>query len=156
MLKSTASSITPALTKLFSLSIKLGKLPAEWKLPRVNPIPKQGSKSDPSNYRLISLLPVISKLMEKISKSVFLNIWKGHSPISDNQWGFSKGKSTTGALLTTIDNWHRSLESGNDVCAVFDLRKAFDSVPHKLLLNILVEINTDPYLITWKADYPER
>ena len=154
MLKSTASSITPALTKLFNLSIKLGKLPAEWKLARVNPIPKQGSKSDPSNYRPISLLPVISKLMEKHIQKCLLKHLQEHSPISDNQWGFSKGKSTTGALLTAVDNWHRSLESGNDVCAVFfDLRKAFDSVPHKLLLNKLVEINTDPHLIKWIADY---
>ena len=77
-----------------------------------------------------------------------------HFPISDNQWGFSKGKSTTGALLTAVDNWHRLLESGNDICAVFfDLRKAFDSMPHKLLLNELVEINTDPHLIKWIADY---
>ena len=65
MLKSTASSIIPALTIYSTSQFKLGKLPAEWKLAQVNPIPKQGSKSDPSNYHPISLLPVISKLMEK-------------------------------------------------------------------------------------------
>ena len=51
------------------------------------------------------------------------------NPISDNQWGFTQGKSTVGALLTAVDNWHQSLEAKMDVCAVFfDLKKAFDSV----------------------------
>ena len=53
-----------------------------------------------------------------------------HFPISDNRWGFSKGKSTTGALLIAVDNniaWYRLLEAGNDVCAVFfNHRKVFD------------------------------
>ena len=53
-----------------------------------------------------------------------------HFPISDNQWGFSKGKSTTGALLIVVDNniaWYRLLEAANDVCAViFNHRKVFD------------------------------
>ena len=104
MLKSTASSITPSITKLFNLSIKIGKLPAEWKLARVNPILKHGSKSDPSNYRPISLLSIISKLLEKHVQKCLLKHLQEHSPISDNQWGFSKGKSTTGALLTAVDN----------------------------------------------------
>ena len=154
MLKSTATSITPSLTKLFNLSIKLGKLPAEWKLARVNPIPKHGKKSDPSNYRPISLLPVVSKLLEKHMQKCLLKHLQEHSPISNNQWGFSKGKSTTGALLTAVDNWHRLLETGNEVCAVFfDLRKAFDSVPHRLLMDKLAEINTNPHLLKWIADY---
>ena len=85
--------------------------------------------------------------MEKHIQKCLLKHLQEHSPISDNQWGFSKGKSTTGALLTAVDNWHRSLESGNDVCVVFfDLRKAFDSVPHNLLLNKLAEIKGN-----WKS-----
>ena len=71
VLKSTASSITPSITKLFNLLIKLGKLPAEWKLARVNSTLKHGSKSDPSNYCPISLLPIVSKLLENTYKSVF-------------------------------------------------------------------------------------
>ena len=50
------------------------------------------------------------------------------------QWGVSKGKATTGALLTAVQNWHQILEKGEDVCAIFfDLKKAFDSVPHSAL-----------------------
>lgn len=54
---------------------------------------------------------------------------KNQSPVSEKQWGFTKGKSTTGALLTAVESWHSELESGNDVCAVFcDFKKAFDIV----------------------------
>ena len=65
MLKATVGSITPAVTKLFKMLIKSGKLPNEWKLALVTPILKPGNISDPANYRPISLLSIISKLLEK-------------------------------------------------------------------------------------------
>ena len=117
MLKFTASSITPAITKLFNLSIKLGKLPSEWKAARINPIPKQGSRSDPEKYCPISLLSILSKLLH--IQRCLLEHLQEYSPISDKQWGFSKGKSTTGAVLSAVENWHRLLESGAEVCAIF-------------------------------------
>ena len=65
-----------------------------------------------------------------------------HHPLSDNQWAFTRGKSTVGALLTAVDSWHQQLDSRIDICAVFfDLRKAFDRLPHRLLLGV------DPYLL---------
>ena len=65
MLKETASSITPVVTQLFFISIKLGEIPEAWKIACVSPIPKSCNKSDPENYRPISLLSVLSKLLEK-------------------------------------------------------------------------------------------
>ena len=75
MLKATVGSITPAVTKLFNMSIKSGKLPNEWKLALVTPIPKSDNKSDPANYCPISLLSILSqlsilsKLLEKHTSS---------------------------------------------------------------------------------------
>ena len=66
MLKATVGSITPAVTKLFNMSIISVKFPNEWKLALVIPILKLGNKSDPANYRPISLLSIISKLLEHI------------------------------------------------------------------------------------------
>ena len=154
MLKATACSIIPALTKLFNLSSKLGTLPSEWKLGQVNPVPKLGSKSDPANYRPISLLSILSKFLEKHIQCYLLKHLQEHSPISDNQWGFCKGKSTTGALLSAVESWHKLLESGTDVCAVFfDLKKAFDSVPHKALMEKLATIGIDLYMLKWFSNY---
>ena len=67
MLKGTAHSITPVLTRLFNMSIESGIFPDKWKLSSVVPIPKGGDHSNPSNYRPISLLSVISKIFEHAS-----------------------------------------------------------------------------------------
>ena len=72
MLKETASSIAPSLTCLFNLSITKGQLPRLWKTASVVPIPKSSNnKHSPSGYRPISLLPIVSKLLEK---HIFLTI----------------------------------------------------------------------------------
>ena len=65
MLKSTAASIAPAVTNLFNLSLRLGRVPSEWKSARVTPVPKSSKFSDPANYRPVSLLSILSKLLEK-------------------------------------------------------------------------------------------
>ena len=70
------------------------------------------------------------------------------------QWGFTKGKSTTGTLLTATNSWHQALEAGEDVCAVFlDLSKAFDKVPHRSLMNKLADLNINLHALKWLGDY---
>ena len=77
-----------------------------------------------------------------------------HYPISYSQWGFQRGKSTVAALLTATHEWFQQLEAGREVCAVFfDLRKAFDSVPHRALLEKLKQLNFNPVLIRWICSY---
>ena len=154
MLKHTATSITSAITTLFNMSITSGKIPCEWKTAQVVPIPKSQQKADPSNYRPISLLPILSKLLEKHIHACLLEHLEVHSPISEKQWGFLKGKSTTGVLLTAIDGWHQALEMGEDVCSVFlDLSKAFDKVPHIPLLSKLAHLNVPKTLFDWLHNY---
>ena len=60
MIKATAPSIVSSLTKLFNLSLKSGKVPSDWKFARIVPISKSGNSANPSNYRPISILPVLS------------------------------------------------------------------------------------------------
>ena len=125
MLKETALSMTPAVTQLFNISISLGELPDEWKIARVSPIPKSSNRSDPSNYRPISLLSVLSKLLERHIRNTLLDHLTLYSPISAQQWGFSRGKSATGALLAATDQWHQWLDSGTDhMCSIFRLWKS--------------------------------
>ena len=77
-------------------------------------------------------LPVLSKLLKKHIYNCIIKHVEEQSPISERQWGsFTKGKATTGALLTAVESWHNHLDSGNDVCVVFfDFKKAFNSVSH--------------------------
>lgn len=154
MLKHTASSIGPILTKLFNLSITTGKVPTAWKMSAVVPIPKSKDSADPSNYRPISLLSVCSKMLERHISNILAMHLSNVCPISGNQWGFTPKKSTTTALLSVVHDWHQHLEQGNEVCTVFfDLHKAFDSVPHQPLIHKLEELGVDKYLLKWISNY---
>ena len=154
MLKETATSITPAVTKLFNISLQVGELPAEWKHAIITPIPKSNNLSSVSNYRPVSLLPLLSKVLERHVHSLLMKHLCSINPISNSQFGFLKGRSTTGALVSAVDDWHTHLDNGLEVCVVFfDLKKAFDSVPHLSLLEKLADLNINPCLYQWIANY---
>ena len=71
-----------------------------------------------------------------------------------SQWGFLEGRSTVTALLKCTDDWLKTLEEGNDVCAVFfDYRKAFDSVPHRPLIEKLRALGLDDCIVNWIREY---
>ena len=113
-----------------------------------------GDLSNPTNYRPISILPILSKVFEKhvhgnISDHLLL-----HSPILDQQWGFTTRKSTTAAVLSMTHDCTQALDRGKEVSTVcFDISKAFDSVPHLPLLRRLAVINIDPYIRKWVHNY---
>ena len=154
MLKETAVSIAPAVSKLFNTSLMLGELPAEWKHDLITPIPKSNEMTAVSNYRPISLLPLLNKVLERHVHSLFMKHLCETDPISSSQFGFLKGRSTTGALVSAVNDWHTHLDNNLDVCVVFfDLKKAFDSVPHTSLLNKLASLNSNPYLFRWIVNY---
>ena len=154
MLKSTAVSIAPVLTKLLNLSIITGKLPSAWKTSSVVPIPKTENKSDAKNYRPISLLSVTSKILERhIHGKILMHLQSAYA-LPESQWGFCSGKSTIQALLTATNDWLEMMESGIEAAAVFfDFTKAFDSVPHKPLIEKLQAIGLDVYLVQWITNY---
>ena len=154
MLKATADITTPTLTRLFNMSIRTGLFPDCWKTARIVPIPKKGSNTNPGNYRPVSILPILSKVFERIIYTLVSKHLKVHSPISPYQFGFSSGKSTTSALLALSNGILQSLDQGVEVVSVFfDLSKAFDSVPHALLLQKLIDINVNPYLFNLIYSY---
>ena len=138
MLKETAYTIAPMLSALYNKSISSGTVPDSWKLSLITPVPKHGEPSDPNNYCPILLLPIVNKVLEHI----IFNKLCDHLSISEHQWGFLPGRSTTGAILSAIQEWHLELERGAKIQAVFfDLQKAFDSVPHRLLVQKLVKLD---------------
>ena len=154
MLKATSNSIATPLAKLFNLSLSRGKFPKSWKSASVVPIPKSNKKSIPSGYRPISLLSVVSKLLEKLIHSRISEHLAEHAPISDAQWGFQKGKCTVTALLSTTHDWLMQIHQRKDIyCVFFDLQKAFDSVPHRRLMERLAAVDLNPLLLSWLHSY---
>jgi len=91
------------LTDLFNLSISTGKIPQKWKIFSVVPIPKTPTNStDPYKYRPISLLSVVSKLLEKHIYALLLQNLIENNLLSESQWGFTSGKSTVTALCVIL------------------------------------------------------
>ena len=155
MLKATASTIVPSLTTLFNLSIKVGKIPQKWKISSVVPIPKTPTNSEnPSNYRPISLLSVVSKLLEKHIYGLVFEHMVDRNMLSQDQWGFTPGKSTVTALISTFYDILQNMDKGLEVSLVFfDIRKAFDSVPHLPLLLKLRNLGLNEHILQWITSY---
>ena len=110
--------------------------------------------SMPSNYRPISILSNVSKVMERVIYRLIFQHLCTNWPISSSQWGFLPGQSSISALLLVTHDWLQQLDQSHDICTVyFDLCKAFDSVPHRPLLQKLLVIQLNPYIIQWVSSY---
>ena len=97
---------------------------------------------------------MISKVLEHHIFNYLLNFCTFNQILSDSQFGFRPGRSTESALLSVTHSWLSSLDSHNSICAVFfDLRKAFDSVPHRPLMHTLSSIGLSPHLTSWLRSY---
>ena len=126
------------LTKLFNFSIKNGVVPLEWREAGVVPLFKKGKKSEPENYRPVSLTSLICKIMESILKDSILDHLDKFSLINDSQHGFSKGRSCLTNLLVFMEEITYSLDQGNSVDVIYlDFAKAFDKVPYRRLFSKL-------------------
>ena len=119
---------------LFNTSIETSQFPDSWKVARITPIFKEGDKTEKSNYRPISVLPVISKLFEKLVFNQLYHYMKVNSLFTSDQSGFLRLHSTLTCLLKMSDDWYNGLDLSKLVGLVFiDLKKAFDTVDHDTL-----------------------
>ena len=138
LLKKTADYFAPILAKLFQKSYQNSEVPLGLKEANITPIHKGGSKKDPSNYRPISITPIIAKIYESIIYDDLYAHIETNQVIAPNQHGFQKGKSTATNLLDFWDEITKIADQANPLSIVYtDLRKAFDTVPHDLLLSKL-------------------
>ena len=108
------------------------------KIVKVIPIHKGGSTQDINNYRPITLLSIFDKIIEKLAHKRLYNFHIEHKILYENQFGFRKNNSTVFALAQITEMIKVSIDSGKFGCGIFvDLRKAFDTVNHKILLTKL-------------------
>ena len=138
VLKETASEISTIVQHIFQQSYTTGKLPQAWTTALVTSIYKKGNKSNPVNYRPISLTCILCKVMEHI---VLSHMWKhlnANDVILHHQHGFQTGLSCQTQLVEAVRDWASSMNNNkqNDIL-LLDFSKAFDTVPHKRLLNKL-------------------
>ena len=133
-----AEELTPMLTDVFQSSINEGYVPSQWREANVCGIYKKGQKTEPSNYRPVSLTSVICKILEHIVHSHIMGHLEQHKILVDNQHGFRSKHSTETQLILTTNDIARSLEKGETIhMAILDFAKAFDKVPHERLLGKL-------------------
>lgn len=154
VLKMCANELAPTLCKIFSLSYEQGVFPEAWKIARVQPIPKKGKKNLPSNYRPISLLSTISKVMEKAINIQLVKYLEDSKLISDHQFGFRQQRSTGDLLTYVTDLLTSTLENHGECRAVsLDISKAFDRVWHEALLSKLSSYGIPSQLCQWVSSF---
>ena len=127
-------------------------MPQDWKLANVVPVYKKGDKEYTENYRPISLLPIISKELERC---IFIKIRQHFSRIIyDHQHGFLQGKSCVTNLLEALDYIGACLDKGGQVDMVYlDMSKAFDRINHKRLTQKLANSGIGGDLLKWFQSY---
>lgn len=150
MLKELVDIMSGPITLLLKRTLAEGVIPNDWKKANVSPIFKKGSRNHASNYRPISLTSIICKLMETFVKQKLLAHLTEHNLLSSKQHGFISGRSTTTQLLTYLDKCLEWIVDGEVVDSIYlDFAKAFDTVPHRRLLEKLRSYGIRDELLNW-------
>ena len=154
LLRIAAPALAPSIAKLINLSLSTGKFLQRWKSAKVLPLFKGGDAHEPSNYRPISVLPFLSKIIERHLHDSLYAYLVDNNLIYSRQSGFRKRCSTETALIKIIDdlffNLDKDLVTG---MLLVDYRKAFDMVDHELLLKKLAVYGIQNQELKWCRSY---
>ena len=142
------------LSKIYNICIKTGIQPEKLKLAHAIPIFKKGSRLLVSNYRPISLLSNLNKLLEKIMHTRIYSFLEKYELLYSLQFGFRTQYSTTHALIHMTETIRAALDSGQVTCGIFvDFQKAFDTVNHEILLSKLEHYGFRGVINDWFRSY---
>ena len=154
LIKDGAEELAQPLTLLMNRSIDEGSIPFEWKHALVTPVYKSGKKSDPTNYRPISVLPIFMKIMERSIHQTIYTYLQENNLLSNLQSGFRPLHSTTTSLIDmtnrVLHNMDRGLLTG---MAFLDLSKAFDTLDHHLMIKKLSSLGFSNSALVWMDAY---
>ena len=153
-LREFATELAPSLTRLFCLTFEEGQIPSGWKHGRITAVHKAGAKSNPDNYRPISILPIVSKVLEKIVNRQLLHYLTVNSLLPERQFAFQPGRSAMDMIASVTQAWSDALEKGHEVRIVsLDLSRAFDRVWHSGLLLKLSACGIGGQLHAWLSSF---
>ena len=150
VLKEIAVSIAPALTILYNNSLKSHCVPDDWRSALICALFKKGNKTDPGNYRPVSLTCIICKILESIIYDHIVKHMIENNLFSNNQYGFISKRSAALQLLNVLEIWSNILDDDGIIDNInMDFQKAFDTVPHKRLLGKLDSHGIGGNVLQW-------
>ncbi len=153
-LKLAANFIAVPLTNIFNLCLNTNVIPSLWKSAFVVPLLKGGDPSIINNYRPISKLSVLVKVLESLVSDQLKDFFNNKNVLSDFQSGFRKMHSTTSAALKVLNDFIESIDNKQHCAALFiDLSKAFDTVDHTVLKHRLCRAGLSEQTVSWFDNY---
>ena len=154
ILKTIKYQISEPLSHLFSLSVSTGVFPSKLKTSKTIPIFKAGDHTSCDNYCPIYLLSSLSKILEKIVANSLVNHLEINNLLYDNQYGFLRGRSTLHNITKLTSKISQDLNDKKFVIGIFlDLKKAFDTVSHDILLSKLKKLGISGTPLKWFTSY---
>ena len=154
LLKFAAPYIADDISYICNHSINSATFPRKWKEAKVSPLHKNGPHDDVNNYRPISILPVLSKVLEKHVHDCLSAYLKEYNLLHKTQSGFRSQHSCETALVQMIDTWLNAMDNGKMIGVVLvDFEKAFDLVDHQILLSKLKLYGIDREALNWFSTY---
>ncbi|KAF4088833.1 hypothetical protein AMELA_G00059270, partial [Ameiurus melas] len=156
LLQSIAPTLLPALTHIFNTSLSTGTYPTSFKQARVTPLLKKPSlnPSIVDNYRPVSLLPFLSKTLERAVFNQLHNFLTQNNLLDTKQSGFKSNHSTETALLSVTEALRLArATSRSSVLILLDLSAAFDTVNHQILLSTLSNLGINGTVLRWVESY---
>ena len=154
VLKKLSKVVAPALCAIFTVSYQTGEIPEDWRLANVVPVYKKGDKTDPENYRPISLTCIACKMMEHIIASNIMSHASDNNILHPLQHGFRAKKSCELQLIGFVSDLINNMEENKQTdIIVTDFSRAFDKVGHRRLLHKLEHYGVRGHNIRWIANF---